>query len=266
MKTLVIIAGVAGEIGKAFAEKLIENKIETIGVVRNRKVEGIDSSLFRMISCHLDDSKSIEHSFKSVSFEPYERIIYLHTIGTDRFDPRNYPNITKMETIAPDIYDSNVNTFKYLLRYISDRINKSQKKILMKTAIIAGVPDKYTPFVIEPFCEAKLLLRAYIRSYEERYPEWFSGLSINITSTITKSALKVRPYADLQNWLTPENVVEESFLTLISEASSYEEKDIIKFSESFVEDYYENDGMLYEKWSKETGIYQTSDMKTKTRM
>jgi hypothetical protein len=120
--------------------------------------------------------------------------------------------------------------------------------------IIAGVADKYTPFVIESFCEVKFILRQYIQSAVGLYPEWCSGLSINITSTITKSALAVRKFAQTEFWLTPEEVVERSIEELVANKKGYKEIDIIKNSPQFIKGYYENDKVLYEKWSKETGI------------
>lgn len=257
LKTLIIIAGVAGEIGTAFAQKTTNYLIDTLGVIRNTSVS-INSEKFETIQCLLDDEVHIHDQFREVKIGHYERVIYLHTIGVDKFKPRNYPNVTKMETIDPEVYDTNVNSFKYLFRYLGKRLyhyNKdNESSILFKTAIIAGTADKYTPFVIEDFCEAKFIIREYMRSFVERFPEWFSGLSINVTSTITKSALSVRPFAKTDYWLTPEEVVEKSYADLISIDKGYRELDLIKHSPDFVEGYYEDKDMLYEKWSAETGI------------
>lgn len=257
-KKLVIIAGAAGEIGTAYINDLIEKGVECIGIIRNKQVEGIKSPLFRSIVCHLDNAQEIAQVFAEVDFSEYDQIIYLHTIGVDKFDPRGYPNIQPMNTIDADIYNTNVNSFKYLFRYCVARVrkvNNSGKKLSLKNVIIAGVADKYTPFVIESFCEVKFILRQYIQSAVGLYPEWCSGLSINITSTITKSALAVRKFAETEFWLTPEEVVDRSVVELVLDTKGYNEIDIIKNSPQFIQGYYENNKVLYEKWSKETGIY-----------
>lgn len=258
-KTLIIIAGVAGEIGTAFGKKTTNYLIETLGVIRKSTVEGIESENFKTIQCMLDDEYDINEKFQHIDIEKYERIIYLHTIGVDKFNPRNYPDVVKMDTIDPNVYDTNVNSFKYLLRYLGERIYKYNQNtdthILLKTAIIAGTADKYTPFVIEDFCEAKFIVREYMRSYVGRFPEWFSALSINVTSTITKSAVAIRPYAKTDYWLTPDGVVEKSYADLISIEKGYREIDLIKSSPDYVEGYYEDKDMLYRKWSAETGIF-----------
>ncbi len=257
-KTLVIIAGAAGEIGTEYVKAFIEKGLNTIGVIRNKRVEGVDSNLFESVTCDLRSIKNIEIVFSRINLKEYNQIVYLHTIGSDKFNPRGYPDIKPMKTIDEDIYDTNVNSFKYLLRYLVSKIsvfNIEENNIKLKVVIIAGVSDRYTPFVIEPFCEAKFILREYVRSYVGRFPDWFSGLSVNITSTITKSALSVRPKADTKDWLSPKDVVTQSSDQITTMSKGYNEIDIIKYSGSFIQGYYENNKLLYDKWSKETGIY-----------
>ncbi len=151
-KKLLIVAGAAGEIGTEYCKMAIAHKVNCIGIVRNRRT-GIKSPFFTEVVCGLDKEASIHESFADVDFSEYKEIIYLHTIGVDNFDPRGYPNIEPLKTIPLEIYDSNVNSFKYLLRYCGMKISalndgRRDSKISLKIAIIAGVSDKYTPFVI----------------------------------------------------------------------------------------------------------------------
>ncbi len=254
---LVIVAGAAGEIGTEFCKAIIRNDIDCIGIIRNKRTN-IESSFYKEITCELSNEEQIEKVFFNVDFGKYKKIIFLHTIGVDMFDPRGYPpRVNPMNTIPPEVYNTNVNSFKYLLRYCVNKIKKNNSKKIktkFRIAIIAGVGDKHAPFVIESFCEAKFILRQYIQSFINLYPNWISGLSINVSSTITKSALAVRPYANTHYWLEPKEVVNKSFKDLISFSSQYEEIDIVKKSPKFFNGYYENNKILYEKWSKETGI------------
>ncbi len=256
MKKLVIVAGAAGEIGQAYIKKLLEKEIEVLAILRNKDLSFENNNL-RKIKINLDNEVDIDEKLSDIDIDSYGQIIYLHTIGVDKFDPRGYPEIKKMKTIPEDIYDTNVNSFKYLYRYLYryllKRINNNGNQKL-KVAIIAGAADKHTPFVIESFCESKFILREYIRSGIELYPEKVSGLSINITSTITDSALKVRPFAELTYWLTPKEVAERSIDSLLESRNGYNQIDVIKHSPLFTENYYEDNELLYKKWSAETGI------------
>ena len=257
MRTLTIVAGAAGEIGKEFCKRLINNNIDCIGIMRNTRT-GLIANNFIEVVCRLENESEIKKVFSDINFKKYQRIIFLHAIGIDKFEPRGYPIIQPMETIPSDVYKTNVNTFKYLLKYCTKRIRQinleSDNKIKFRVAIIAGEGDKHAPFVIESFCEVKYILRQYIQSCISIYPDWISGLSINITSTITKSALRARPYADTKYWLNPREVVEQSYDKLVSSFKKFKEVSIIKQCPNFSEDYYDNKQLLYEKWSRETGI------------
>lgn len=256
-KTIIIIAGVAGEIGTNFAIELLRQGFHVLGTLRNKKVGNLGPNFFT-VQCELSSEKSILENFKEIPLENYERIIYLHTIGMDKFTPRNYPDIQKLSTIDQEVYETNVNSFKYLFRYLIKRIHQwnteNEDLICLKTCIIAGMSDKYTPFVIEDFAEAKFILRGYIRSSIQRFSNWCSGLSINISSTITKAAIAARPHADTVFWFTPQEVVQRSIDELIGEELSYKELELFKPSPYFIEGYYENNEALYIKWSKETGL------------
>ncbi len=258
MKKLIIIAGASGEIGSAFIKKFLqEENIECTAIIRNKALLIEDNNLTK-ITCNLDNIYEIESKFKEIDFRKYAEVIYLHTIGIDKFNPRGYPNIKTMETIDPDIYNTNVNSFKYLFKYCLNKIkeiNKDNITTLFKTVIIAGTSDKHTPFVIESFCEAKFILRQYIQSAVNLYPQWCSGLSVNVTSTITESALAVRPFADTTFWLTPDEVVDQSLQKVVQTGLGYSEIDLFKYSPEYTSDYYNNNEKLYTKWSKETGIY-----------
>ena len=107
-KILVIVAGAAGEIGIEFCRRIISKKIDCIAILRNKKI-AIESPFLSQVTCDLTNEKEIETVFAQVDFEKYQRVVFLHTIGVDKFESRGYPNIKPMDTIPYDVYDSNVN-------------------------------------------------------------------------------------------------------------------------------------------------------------
>ncbi len=170
-KELVIVAGAAGEIGSEYCKQITDNKIDCIAIIRKKKLE-FKSKYLRQVVCNLEDDQEINKAFSKINFSKYDKIIYLHTIGVDKFDPRGYPKVQPMNTIDPVVYNTNVNSFKHLLKFCLRKIsiiNQNKVKTHFRIAIIAGVSDKYTPFVIESFCEAKFILRQYIQSYINLY-------------------------------------------------------------------------------------------------
>ena len=258
MKTCIIIAGATGDIGIEYVRACLSKKnIDVIALSQKRVLDMHNEKLIAM-RLDLTDSHSIREAFGHIDLSKYDSILFLHTIGVDRYDPRGYPHIRKMSTIDPDVYDTNVNTFKYLLRYLTLTIKgintKSERLVKFKAALIGGVPDKFAIFVIEDFCEAKNISRQYIRSMVDLYPNWASGLVINVSSTITRSALKVRPHANVTYWLTPLEVANRSVDELLQAGAGYKEINIFKESPGFKEGYYEDSQALYDKWSRETGI------------
>ncbi|MFZ4648795.1 MAG: hypothetical protein ACOYMB_04180 [Patescibacteria group bacterium] len=262
-KTLAIIAGAAGEIGTEFCKSLVNRRIDCLAVIRNRPCAiELGARNFSQVVCDLENPLEVKNVFGKIDLESYKKIIFIHAIGTDRFEPRGYPIIRPLETIPSDVYRTNVNSFKYLLRFLTNRLDEwyldnryeDHPWVDLKAVIIAGEADKYAPFVIESFCEAKFINRGYLHSFLSILPGWFSGLSVNITSTITRSACLTRPFADTRYWLTPQEVVSESIEEIIFGKARYKEISIIKPSPDFTEDYYRSDKMLYEKWSEETGI------------
>jgi nucleoside-diphosphate-sugar epimerase len=108
---LVIVAGAAGEIGTEFIKKIISENYNVVGIIRNSKV-AIDHDNFETIQCSLDKDIDIQEKFDHLDLGRYSYVIYLHTIGVDKFNPRNYPNDVKMKNNDPDLYDTTVNSFK----------------------------------------------------------------------------------------------------------------------------------------------------------
>ncbi|MBP6925868.1 MAG: hypothetical protein KBC22_02340 [Candidatus Pacebacteria bacterium] len=247
--TLFIIAGASGEIGDIFIQNLIK-KYHVIGISRTTLPKTIHANLSW---AHLDLTNPIEVQdfIDRSSFASYERVVFLHSIGVDKFENQNYPETEVHQTIDPVVYHSNVNTYKYIAAGLVEKI-KSERESGSNThltlSMIGSVADKYGLIFLTSFTESKHIVRSYIQSAVRCYP-WISGLVINITSTITASALKVRPHSDTTYWLTPEEVSKKSIKALATEQYGYKEIDIIKHNPDFEEDYYHDNEKIYKRWS-----------------
>lgn len=188
------------------------------------------------------------------SFKKYDRVIFIHSIGVDKFENQNYPNIEVLETIDKEVYHSNVNTYKYLAASLVEKLRReheSGSKTKLTLSMIGSVADKHGIIFLTSFTESKHIVRSYIRTAVERFPWVISGLIINISSTVTKSALKVRPHADTTYWLKPEETVDESLPALLDKGrTGYKEIDIYKEHPEMDENYYRDPDKIFKRWSK----------------
>lgn len=252
VKNLIIIAGASGDIGKAFIKKLTPH-FPIIGISRNSK-SGLNHKNLAWFHIDLSRPEEVEKAVSELNLTKYSKVILIHAIGQDKFENVHYPRIEPLATIDPVVYDSTVNTYKYLANALIQRIRNDRKngwKARLVLSTIAGVADKYGMIFLTSFVESKNIVRMYMRNATEQF-DWISALVINITSTATKAALLVRPYANINSktWLTPEEVVDRSVPLLLRKKKGYAEIDIIKSDPDF-NDYYKNNHRMYIKWASE---------------
>lgn len=248
-KYLFIIAGAAGEIGSEFINKFI-NDFPVIGIFRKNKPELTHKNL-NWIKADLTKPQAVEKAFSNLNFSSYKKVFLIHSIGVDKFENTKYPDIEPLKTIDKFVYDSNVNTYKYLAATLINKIIKERKagsKTKLVLSMLGSVADKHGIIFLTSFSESKNIVRSYIQSAVKEY-NWISGLSINISSTITKQALKVRPFADTTYWLKPIDVVKHSSNSLLNMKNGYREIDIYKKDPSFDPDYYKNNKKIFKRWS-----------------
>ncbi len=248
-KYLFIIAGASGEIGAAFIKQLAGN-FPIIGISRTNELDSLHKNL-SWIHCDLTRHQDVEKAFSEKNFSIFEKVFLIHSIGLDKFENTNYPAIEPLETIDPTVYNSNVNTYKYIAATLMDKISRERKagsKTKLVLSMIGSVADKHGVIFLTSFSESKNIVRAYIQ-FAVREHKWISGLIINISSTITKSALGVRPYADTTYWLNPIDVVRKSAATLLKTKRGYNEIDIYKKDPNYDPDYYKNNEKIFSRWS-----------------
>lgn len=251
-KHLIIIAGITGEIGTHFAN-YYDEKYEIIGIGRNNKLTPKKKNI-NLINLDLSNPNKSHQVLSEIDFKKFKAITVIHSIGIDKFEHTNFPKLDTIETIDPKVYSSNVNTFKNLVRPIVLKIidlRAQGYKIKLKLSTIGSVADKHNFLMLTSFGESKNIVRTYIKNLTQDY-KWISGFIINVSSTVTKSAIMIRPHSNTKYWLTAREVVQKSAKKLISSRKKYEEIDIIKKDPKFVKNYYRNDFLIHKRWMKFT--------------
>jgi len=249
MKNCIIIAGANGEIGNEFIKTFLpKNKV--IAISRNNRI-GLHHSNLSTVTVDLASPPEVEKAFSNFDPTLYKRVIFIHSIGRDKFENTNYPKIEVTDTIDPDVYSSNVNTYKFLARLLIKKVEIARETcpVELKLVMIGSVADKYGLLVITSFSESKNIVRGYMRNAVSRFP-WVSALVINISSTITKSASQVRTYADTSYWLTPSEVSDRSWKDILSLKKGYREIEIYKKDPEFSENYYSDESAVFKRWAK----------------
>ena len=249
-KTLFIIAGASGEIGTEFVKRFASD-FRVIAISR-KKETGPTFPNLSWIHIDLTDPDKVNEAFSKMGFTEYKRVVLIHAIGSDKFENIHYPKIEAIKTIDKKVYGSNVNTYKYIALALIKKISLERKagsKTKLVLSMIGSVADRYGIVFLTSFSESKNIVRSYIQ-YVVKEHHWISGLVINISSTITKSALKVRPHADTKYWLKPAYVVRHSAASLLHVKSGYREIDIFKEDPNYESDYYVNNDKIFKRWSK----------------
>lgn len=248
-KNCIIIAGANGEMGIEFINKFI-SKNTVIAISKNKKMEFSHPNLISITS-DLTNPEELEKAFMNFDPSDYKKVILIHSIGKDKFENTQYPKIDVLETIDSGVYISNVNTYKYISKLLIKKVEIARKKsnVKLKLVMVGSVADKYGLSVITSFSESKNIVRSYMKNATYLFP-WVSALVINVSSTITKSALEIRPYSDTTYWLTPKEVVEKSKKRILSQFKKYQEIDIFKKDPRFENNYYFNDEAIFNRWTK----------------
>jgi short-subunit dehydrogenase len=249
--TLIIIAGVSGEIGSGYADIFLEKGYKVIGISRKRVYKTTHKS-YTYLLCDLTNPEKVETLIGKLDIKNVNKIVFIHSIGVDKFEMQSYPEITPLKTIDEKVYNSNVNTYKYIAYGLINHIKilrATGLKINLVLSGIGSVADKHDLIFLTSFSESKNVVRYYIRNAVDKH-DWIRGKFINVSSTSTKSALDVRLYADTTYFLTPEEVAKRSYTAVIDTKKGYSEIDIIKKDPNFSPDYYDNRDRIYARWSK----------------
>ena len=248
-KDLIIIAGVTGEIGIDFAN-YYSKEYRVIGISRTGMQKDYDN--FEMLNMDLLNPEDVVEKLDTIDFDGVCNVTVLHSIGVDKFENTNYPKIEPINTIDEDVYNSNVNTFKNLVRPLIEKIEELREdgnRIKLKLSMIASIADKHDVLMLTSFSESKNIVRSYMRNLSNNF-SWVSAFVINVSSTVTKSALEVRPFSDTKYWLTSKDIVSRSAKRLMSSKKEYTEIDVFKKNPAFEKDYFSDNAKIFKRWAK----------------
>ncbi len=245
---MVIISGARQGIGKSFLEhyQLIPGT-ECLGLSRTDKPGYLQLDLL--------DETATSQALKSLNLAGIERILYLHAVGMDKFEPKGVPHIDNDgDGIDDEIYNSNVGAFVNLATPLIEKA--TSHKIPLTLGNIGSISDVYVVPFWQSFSRAKNKVRQYVKSM---IGPLVKGIFLNVGSTLDEEGIYRygRIHADTTYWQTSQELVQQSAPLIdevINGSFKFAEFDFYKYNPYFRPDYFTNLPKLYFTWQRDMGF------------
>lgn len=237
-KTLVLVAGASGSLGRSYINNLRIDNVEIYGISRKKILAD-----FPCLYADLLDKNKLTDQLNTIPFTEYSTVVYIHTVGKFKFEISGGG-----KDIDQDVYESNVTTFENIKNILL-------KKIPHKTNIVfccfGSISDRYHVPYWKSYTQAKNQLRAVMKNVSTL--SHVRSVFINVSTVDTGNENKLRPYAEKSFWLAPDKIVRESMETILFGTQDYAEFDIFEPHPDFSKKYYSDHQAILKKWTTELG-------------
>lgn len=252
-KTIAIITGITGSLGKAYLERLKSNpRYFCVGISRRHvktKYAGVNYQVADLL-----DRPSIKEIVSGLDFSKYKDVILIRPIGMFRFEKDKRPlRDLSREGIDKEVYASNVTTFENMYREISDKMKKDCKgKTKLTLCAFGSISDRYNIPYWNSYTRSKNILRRLIkRTIDLSKKMTIRGVFINVSTTDTGNENKLRPSGNKTYWLSSKEIVEHSMKVILKSRRSWNEINIYKHNPNFDITWYTNHENVLERWERQ---------------
>lgn len=257
MKTLVIINGVTGAIGSACLARFSrEHDTSIIGLSRQAItadafcVDGyLPDNTFICSIGTISNTKNCEDFAKKIRKALYEKIVYVHAVGSYPFELDSSGNIRVSHDDDGDGVDDRVVELSYQAFFAMTEALRNLG-LPLRTLIFGGIADKFKPIVHKSWWMVLEKTKERMKK-EVKKTGNITHSVLNISSVICPHELISRPFvfqytnADASFWLTPSEVAEQAASLLFSKKTGFIEDELFHKA-----DYYEEDYFGEEKFTK----------------
>lgn len=245
IKTLAIVSGAAGAVGKAFLDAFAVQGCDCIGISR-RPIEADH----KIVISDLSDADQTNKVINTIDFRDYEKIIFVHTVGGFKFEVDGKPEIDEdCDGIDDEVYHGNVDTFKNVVDALITRVVCWQE---LAIANIGSISDQFDICWWRSYSRAKEAVRVMMRGLVKE--ESVRCVSLNVSTVKTDKECDLRPFADMKYWLTAEELAEKAMPYLICPATGYIEVSLFNPMPNFNPvQYYLDPVAIRERWMREMG-------------
>ncbi len=257
-KTLIIIPGARRGLAKDYFQHYANQpNTQCIGISRTEETNG-----FLKLDL-LQENKTFEF-VKSLNLSGIEKVIYLHGVGIDKFEPKGVPAIdVDGDGIDDEIYQSNVLTFLHLAEPLMEKT--THYGIPLTICNIGSLGDIYNVPFWQSFTKSKNILR---KSMKSNTIKSVKSIFFNVSSMLDDAGEKYgRPFADTRYWLNSKDLVKRSiqYLDAFDMMSGHLELDFFNTCPWYTKDYFTNLPALYQTWQRDMG-YQGRDIPDNIRI
>ncbi len=244
---LVVISGASRGIGKYFLQHYSDREdSKTIGISRTNNNPHI-------VSLDLYDANATKQFIENMPLEGLERMIFIHSIGIDKFEPYGTPHIDKdNDGIDDEVYATNVATFMNIAKPLIEKTSK--KDIPLNIINIGSISDKYNVLFWQSFSKSKNIVRDYIKTDNHQNVR---GMFLNVSTVLADNELYARKLADTKYWIPVDTLIKNAVPYIDnfnSQNIKFMELDFFNHSPHYTTDYYTNLPNLYRVWQRDMGF------------
>ena len=253
---LVVITGANGALGKAYIQKFSHIDDYKCVAVSRTKTESKHENVIYIENTDLLDAYKVKTEIdKKVPIAICDEILFIHPVGRFKFERWQRPEIDNdKDGIDDEVYASNCTTFLNVEEPLS--LFASQEGSIDDFAVcgFGSVSDRYkVPFWLS-YSKAKDVLRQNISTLARQNGKNLKvrGVFINVSSVNTENENKLRPNADKTYWLSPSEIVDDSFDILTQKQRIRNvEMDVFKYIPGFDPEIYYSPQVVWDRWMHE---------------
>ena len=239
-RSVVVVCGASGDLGKAYLTHYAANGETCYGLTRN---EAADVKSVNYIKTDLLDKDETRRRVRDVETSGADELLIIHAVGKFKWEGNNQYTFTDQDVMA-----SNLNTF----RNAAGPLMEMNTSLPIKIVAFGSLSDTYSVPMWRSYSRAKLALRRERRDIA-RDSAGVVSVFFSIGSINTESERRMRPYADTAFWIKPEDVVAKSAEPIENAELPYTEIDIFEPWPDYYPGYFGDFKALREKWEREMG-------------
>lgn len=207
-----IIAGINGDLGKAFADIFVPTTY-VVGIGRSERTE---SEHHQYLQLDLLDAQAVQNVIPYIP--PSHETLYFHCIGGFKFDDGIHRSA---ELSDDDVFATSVTPFDNIIPSLLGRISESESSRLTVVAIGGALDPFHLPYFAADIAAVNALRQRFLLIHGNPFPGRVNTLIINISSVDSEQLRIERPYHSGEYLLSPTDVARAGMNIIATQRKPY---------------------------------------------